>query len=132
MEELLVAALAARENAYVPYSKFKVGASLMTAAGKIYSGCNVENASYGLCNCAERTEVFKAISDGEREFKALLVVAETPEPTALCGACRQVIAEFNIPEIIMCNLNGKIKVVKLAELLPYAFSGKDINNTGDC
>ena len=93
-KKLLAAALAARENAYAPYSKFKVGAAVETADGHIFTGCNVENASYGLTCCAERNAVFAAIGSGARSFKALCVVADTEEPVAPCGACRQVLAEF--------------------------------------
>lgn len=120
-KELLAAALAARENAYAPYSKFKVGAAVETADGHIFTGCNVENASYGLTCCAERNAVFAAISSGARSFKALCVVADTEEPVAPCGACRQVLAEFPFEKIILANCKGLTKIMTVAELLPYGF-----------
>lgn len=126
MDELIHAAEAAREKAYAPYSKFKVGAAVETKNGKIFSGCNVENASYGLSNCAERTAIFNAVSEGEREFTRLAVIADTPEPASPCGACRQVIAEFGIKTIIMCNTKGERRDVKLQELLPFAFNKTDL------
>jgi cytidine deaminase len=126
MEVLIKAAQASRENAYVPYSNFKVGAAVLTQNGKIYAGCNVENASYGLCNCAERTAIFKAVSEGEQELVAIAVVADTIEPVAPCGACRQVIAEFGIDKIIMCNMNGEKRILTLEELLPYSFGKKQL------
>ncbi|MGB2992205.1 MAG: cytidine deaminase, partial [Paenisporosarcina sp.] len=98
----------ARENAYVPYSKFKVGAALMTKEGKVYHGCNIENAAYSMTNCAERTAMFKAVSEGERNFASISVVADTDGPVSPCGACRQVIAEFcepNMP-VYLINLKG--------------------------
>jgi cytidine deaminase len=125
MESLIRAAKAAREKAYSPYSNFKVGAAVMTPSGKIYSGCNVENASYGLTNCAERTAIYKAVSEGEHSFAALAVVADTDAPVAPCGACRQVIAEFGIEQIILGNIKGHTKILSLEELLPYAFTKND-------
>lgn len=115
------AAMEVRSKAYVPYSKFAVGAAVETGSGRIYSGCNVENASYGLTNCAERTAIFNAVSAGESQLLRLLVVADTPDPIAPCGACRQVMREFNIQEIILYNTTGEFKIVGIAELLPYAF-----------
>lgn len=115
-----------RENAYTPYSHFKVGAAVLTASGKVYGGCNIENSSYGLTNCAERTAIFKAVSEGEREFAALAVIADTDGPCSPCGACRQVIADFRIPRIIMANLKGDVKIMTLGELLPFAFSDSDM------
>lgn len=120
-KKLLAAALAARENAYAPYSKFKVGAAVETADGHIFTGCNVENASYGLTCCAERNAVFAAIGSGARSFKALCVVADTEEPVAPCGACRQVLAEFPFEKILLANCKGLTKVMTVAELLPYGF-----------
>lgn len=120
-KKLLAAALAARENAYAPYSKFKVGAAVETADGHIFTGCNIENASYGLTCCAERNAVFAAIGSGARSFKALCVVADTEEPVAPCGACRQVLAEFPFEKIILANCKGLTKVMTVAELLPYGF-----------
>ena len=120
-KKLLAAALAARENAYAPYSKFKVGAAVETADGHIFTGCNVENASYGLTCCAERNAVFAAIGSGARSFKALCVVADTEEPVAPCGACCQVLAEFPFEKIILANCKGLTKIMTVAELLPYGF-----------
>lgn len=124
--ELIEIARQYRENAYTPYSHFKVGAAVLTASGKFYGGCNIENSSYGLTNCAERTAIFKAVSEGEREFAALAVIADTDGPCSPCGACRQVIADFRIPRIIMANLKGDVKTMTLGELLPFAFSDSDM------
>ena len=125
-KELIEAARKYRENSYSPYSHFKVGAAVLTKDGKVYGGCNIENSSYGLTNCAERTAIFKAVSEGEREFAALALIADTDGPCSPCGACRQVIADFRIPRIIMANLRGEVKVVTLSELLPFAFSDSDL------
>ena len=121
-QELLNAALSARERAYAPYSKFLVGAAVMAKSGKIYTGCNIENASYGLTVCAERNALFSAVGAGEREFIALCVVGDTEAPISPCGACRQVMAEFKVPCIILANLKGDVKEYTLEELLPYGFS----------
>ena len=125
-EQLIDLAKKSRERAYVPYSKFKVGAAVLAASGKAYGGCNIENASYPVTNCAERTAIFKAVSEGERDLVAIAVVADTEDPCSPCGACRQVMAEFKIPRIIMTNMKGDTKVVSLAEILPFAFSDKDL------
>ena len=119
--ELLTEAMIVRNRAYTPYSKFAVGAAVEGESGRIYGGCNVENASYGLTICAERAAVFQAISAGETRLVRLLVVADTPEPVFPCGACRQVMQEFDIREIILCNLAGKRRSMTLFELLPYGF-----------
>lgn len=119
--ELLTEAMIVRNRAYTPYSRFAVGAAVEGESGRIYSGCNVENASYGLTICAERAAVFQAISAGETRLVRLLVVADTPEPVFPCGACRQVLREFDIREIILCNLAGEIRSMTLSELLPYGF-----------
>ena len=121
-KELLEAALAARERAYAPYSKFLVGAAVRAESGKIYTGCNVENASYGLTVCAERNALFNAVGVGERKFTALCVVGDTEEPISPCGACRQVMAEFKVPCIILANLKGDVKEYTLEELLPLSFN----------
>ena len=121
-QKLLNAALSARERAYAPYSKFLVGAAVLAKSGKIYTGCNIENASYGLTVCAERNALFSAVGAGEREFIALCVVGDTEAPISPCGACRQVMAEFKVPCIILANLKGDVKEYTLEELLPYGFS----------
>jgi cytidine deaminase len=131
-EQLVTKAIEARTYAYVPYSHFPVGAALLTEAGEIILGCNIENASYGLCNCAERTAFFKAISDAEQRtektFSALAVVADTNRPVPPCGACRQVMAEFcetSMP-VYLANLNGDIVETTVGELLPGAFQPQDL------
>mgnify|MGYP000898660794 FL=1 len=126
IQKLMDCAIKARENAYSPYSHFAVGAVLLCEDGTLYEGCNIENASYGLTNCAERTAIFKAVSEGHIKFKALAVVADTEGPCAPCGACRQVMAEFKIPLIIMGNSMGNIKIVTIEELLPFSFSEYDV------
>lgn len=126
IQNLMERAIKARENSYSPYSHFAVGAALLCEDGTIFEGCNIENASYGLTNCAERTAIFKAVSEGHITFKALAVVADTEGPCAPCGACRQVMAEFKIPLIIMGNLMENIKIVTMEELLPFSFSECDV------
>jgi cytidine deaminase len=127
--ELIEEAKKAREYAYVPYSKFKVGAALLTKDGKVYRGCNIENAAYSMCNCAERTALFKAYSEGDMEFAALAVIADTPRPVPPCGACRQVISELcpSDMKVILANLNGDIMELTVNELLPQAFSAEDMH-----
>jgi cytidine deaminase len=121
-DSLQAAALAARENAHAPYSKFRVGAALEDASGRVYTGCNIENATYGLTLCAERVAVFKAISEGAREFRRIAVAADTETLTPPCGACRQIMWEFcGDIEITLVNPRGKSEVVRLKELLPRAF-----------
>lgn len=117
------------EKAYVPYSKFPVGAALVTKDGKIYTGCNIENASYPLTNCAERTAVFKAVSEGDKEFQTIVVTADTEGPVSPCGACRQVLVEFCEPEmpVVLTNKKGDIKETTVSELLPGAFREKDMD-----
>lgn len=125
MEKLVEEARKALKNAYAPYSKFRVGAAVLTKNGKIYTGVNIENASYGLTICAERVAVFKAVSEGDREIEAVAVVVESDEPVAPCGACRQVIAEFN-PDatIVMATADGKkVVTANLKDLLPSPFRG---------
>ena len=125
---LLDAAVEASGHAYTPYSHFKVGAALLTAGGKIYTGCNIENASYSATNCAERTAIFKAVSEGRTDFKAIAIIGHKEnEPLQFCppcGTCRQVLAEFCEPdfEIVLMNDAREIKVYTLAELLPEHFS----------
>ena len=125
-QQLLEEAKRARGFSYSPYSSFAVGAAVRTKAGKVYKGCNIENRSFGITNCAERTAIFNAISAGERELEALAVAAAGDAPVPPCGACRQVIAEFGIPRIIMANLEGDVQVVSCEELLPGAFSGQNM------
>lgn len=120
-EKLLAEAMKAREKAYAPYSCFKVGAAVETADGQIFTGCNVENVSYGLTNCAERTAIFNAVASGYTELTALAVTADSDEPAAPCGACRQVMAEFGIKNIIMGNLKGDRRECRMDELLPFVF-----------
>ena len=122
-DKLLIAeALKVRKNAYAPYSKFKVGAALLGRSGKIYAGCNVENATYGATICAERSAVSKAVTDGERSFKKIAVVADMKEPCPPCGICRQILFEFSPNmKVIMVNLKGKTKIIELKKLLPSAF-----------
>jgi len=126
-QKLIRIARQARKNAYAPYSRFKVGAAVLTEGGKIYSGCNVENASYGLTNCAERTAIFRAVADGQKKIKAIAIVLEAPDFGAPCGACRQVIYEFgSSAEVIMATVAGKFKIKKISELLPDAFGPENL------
>ncbi len=128
-ETLIKEAKIAREKAYVPYSKFQVGAALLTTDGKIYHGCNVENAAFSMTNCAERTAFFSAYAHGDRQFEMLAVVADTDGPVSPCGACRQVISELcpKDMKVILTNLNGDTQELTVAELLPGAFSPEDLN-----
>jgi cytidine deaminase len=121
-ELLISAAKRARENAHAPYSNFRVGAALRATSGRIFTGCNVENATYGLTVCAERVAIFKAISEGERGFNAISVVTDADTLTPPCGACRQLIWEFcgDVP-VILANLKGKIEVIQMKELFPKPF-----------
>jgi cytidine deaminase len=122
MEGLLSAALAARENAYAPFSKFKVGAALEDSDGRIHTGCNVENATYGLTVCAERVAVWKAISEGVRKFRRVAVAADTDSLTPPCGACRQILWEFcGDIEVVLLNLRGNTEVHRMKELFPRPF-----------
>lgn len=129
IEQLIEEAKEARKQAYVPYSKFAVGAALLTENGKVYRGCNIENAAYSMANCAERTVLFKAISEGEKNFKLLAVVADTNRPCSPCGACRQVISEFCPPDmkVILTNLKGDLLETTVKELLPGAFNAGDLH-----
>jgi cytidine deaminase len=124
-KKLLAEAKRVRDFAYCPYSKFAVGAAVLGASGEIYGGCNVENAAYSVTNCAERTAIYNAVSAGEEDILALAVVTESSPPATPCGACRQVVAEFRIPRILIANLAGEVKEMTLSELLPDAFSGED-------
>ncbi|HTX33745.1 MAG TPA: cytidine deaminase [Bryobacteraceae bacterium] len=121
-DALIAAALAVRENAFAPFSKFKVGAAIEDAAGRIHTGCNVENATYGLTVCAERVAVFKAISEGARQFRRVAVAADTEVLTPPCGACRQILWEFcGDVEIMLANLAGKTESYRLKDLFPKPF-----------
>ena len=126
-KKLIKEAEKARKRAYTPYSKFKVGAAVLCDDGKIFTGCNIENASFGLALCAERVAIFKAVSEGSTKFEAIAVIGDTDKPCSPCGACRQVISEFdeNIP-LIMANLKGDVKIKKIGDLLPEAFGKKDL------
>jgi len=121
-------AIDARQNAYVPYSKFKVGAAVITDDGSIYTGCNIENASYGATNCAERTAIFKAISEGHKKIKAIAIVGDMSTNTYPCGICRQVIAEFATKDInIILVKNEDNYIIKtMEEILPGAFTKEDL------
>lgn len=122
MMELLEAALAARNYAHAPYSNFKVGAALEDQSGRIFTGCNIENATYGLTLCAERVAVFKAISEGARKFQRIAVAADTDVLTPPCGACRQILWEFcGDIELTLVNLQGKTETLRLKDLFPRPF-----------
>lgn len=121
-DALIDAAVAARENAHAAFSKFKVGAAVRDDAGRIHTGCNVENATYGLTICAERVAIFKAISEGARRFTRVAVVADTENLTPPCGACRQILWEFcGDVEIVLANPAGKTETLRLGALFPRAF-----------
>jgi cytidine deaminase len=121
-QQLIDAAKSARERAFAPYSNFQVGSAVETAEGMIFTGCNIESATYGLTMCAERVAIWKAVSDGETSFTRVAVVVDTEELTPPCGSCRQIIWEFcgDIP-VTMANLHGKIETIQMSELLPKAF-----------
>jgi cytidine deaminase len=127
-DRLLQAAIEAREKSYSPYSHYKVGAALLTTGGKIYTGCNIENAAYTPSNCAERTAIFKAVSEGEREFAAIAVV--TGNGGAPCGVCRQVMREF-APKLIVIvgDIKGNYQVVSLNDLLPSSFGPENLETS---
>ena len=121
-DALIAAALAARENAFAPYSKFRVGAAIEDADGRIHTGCNVENSTYGLTVCAERVAVFKAISEGVRKFRRVAIAADTDALTPPCGACRQILWEFcGDIEIVLVNLRGQTETYRLKDLFPKPF-----------
>lgn len=124
IEKLILTANRAKEYAYVPYSGFRVGAALLCKDGAVYTGCNIENSAYGPTNCAERTAVFKAVSEGRREFEAIAVISDSEDFTSPCGVCRQVLSEFCGPDfiILMCNSKMACRTITLGELLPFAFS----------
>ena len=126
-EALINAATQSRENAHAAYSNFRVGAGLRATSGRIFGGCNVENATYGLTVCAERVAIFKAISEGERGFDAIAVVTDTDSLTPPCGACRQLIWEFcgDVP-VILANLKGKVEIIAMKELFPKPFDASSL------
>jgi len=127
LRELVRYAKLARVNAHAPFSRFKVGAALRTRSGEIVTGCNIENATYGLTLCAERTAVFKAVSEGFKRFDAVAVVVDSPHIAAPCGPCRQILWEFcGDIWIHMQNLKGKSKTLRLAELLPLPFDRRNL------
>jgi len=121
------AALAARERAYAPYSSFRVGAAVLSSSGRVHTGQNVENASYGLSICAERAAIFAMVGQGERSFRAVAIATEAPLPTAPCGACRQVLREFG-PDalVLLVTTNGLEREHWLRDLLPFDFGPEDL------
>ncbi|GAC1398384.1 MAG: cytidine deaminase [Pyrinomonadaceae bacterium] len=125
--ELIEAATRAREQAFAPFSNFKVGAALETANGRVFMGCNIESASYGLTVCAERVALWKAVSEGVREFKRIAVVVDTENLTTPCGACRQLLWEFcGDATVILANLHGDVQTMGVSDLLPRAFDAKQL------
>ena len=127
-EDLIKAAMEAKEHAYAPYSNFRVGAALLTKDGKIYQGCNIENAGYTPTNCAERTAFFKAVYEGERNFESIAVNGDADDYLYPCGVCRQVMAEFCAPEfkVFVSKKNGEYLEFTLAEILPGAFTSTEL------
>lgn len=126
-KHLADSAIKAKQNALAIYSNFFVGAAVLTNQDKVYTGCNVESSSYSLTICAERTAIFKAISEGEREFKAIAVAVDTEDFISPCGACRQIISDLcGEIDVILVNSNGDYIVKKTSELLPFAFGDKDL------
>jgi cytidine deaminase len=128
-QELIKSAIESKQFSYSPYSNFRVGAALLSDDNRIFTGCNVESSSYGLTMCAERTAIFKAYSEGERKFIAIAVAADTEDYISPCGACRQVISDLcGDIDVILINKNNDHKIFKASELLPFAFSDKELNN----
>lgn len=124
---LVQKAIEAKENAYAPYSNFRVGAALLTEDDQIITGCNVEISSYSLTICAERNAIFKAYSDGKRKFKAIAVAADTNDYISPCGACRQVISDLcGDIDVILINGNNETKILRTQQLLPFAFTDKEL------
>src|SRR3984957_7481944 len=120
--DLIAAATLARVNAHAHYSNFRVGAAVRARSGRVFTGCNIENSTYGLTLCAERVAIFKALSEGEREFDALAVVADTDALTPPCGACRQIIWEFcGDADVVLANLKGRIEIHRMSALFPKPF-----------
>jgi len=128
---LVEKALEARKYAYAPYSHFRVGAALRTKSGRIFTGCNIENASFGATNCAERTALFKAISEGQKEFDTIAIVSDSDHLTFPCGICRQVLMEFGPGiRVIAANRKGEFSVFTLEEMLPCSFGAQDMKLNG--
>lgn len=126
-KQLVSIAAKAKENAYVPYSNFRVGAALLTKGGKVYTGCNVENASFGATNCAERTAIFKAVSEGEKEFQAIAINTDMEGMIFPCGICRQVMLEFARDlKVYVSNKHGEYKKFNLEQLIPQSFTVNDM------
>jgi cytidine deaminase len=126
-KELIQAARKAKKNSHSPYSKFRVGAALLTKSGKIYTGCNIENSSYSLTVCAERTALFKAVSEGEKKFLAMVISTDVKDFISPCGACRQVISDLaGDIDIVLTNGVGKTKIMRMKELLPHPFTPKNL------
>lgn len=130
-KQLLEMATAAMEKAYSPYSKIKVGAALLMKSGKIYTGCNIENASFGATNCAERTAIFKAVSEGETDFDRIAVVGNLDHPISPCGICRQVMLEFSQDMSILLGTPESYQIYTMEELMPLAFIKKDFEHIKD-
>jgi len=129
--QLIKEATAARVRSVAPFSKFLVGAALQTDEGKVFTGCNVESASYGLTVCAERVAIWKALSEGERDFARLVIVADTEQLTPPCGTCRQIIWEFcKHATILLANLHGQKEELHIADLLPRAFDARFLKEAG--
>ena len=127
-QKLAKQAAAARKYSYSPYSRFRVGAALLTKRGKVYSGCNIEISSFALTICAERTALFKAVSEGEKEFTAISVATDEDDFTAPCGACRQVIMDLaGDIDFVMSKKSGEVKVLKMSELFPHPFGSKNLH-----
>jgi len=126
-ESLITAAKQIRENAHAPYSNFRVGAAVRAGSGRIFGGCNIENATFGLTVCAERIAIFKALSEGERNFDAIAVVTDTERLTPPCGACRQIIWEFcgDVP-VILTNLQGQKETIAMRDLFPKPFDSSNL------
>ncbi|WP_010530786.1 cytidine deaminase [Lentibacillus jeotgali] len=131
-QELLKEAIAIKNKAYVPYSKFPVGAALLSRSGKIYTGCNIENAAYPVSCCAERVAIFKAVADGVYDFSEMTVAADTERPVPPCGSCRQVMSEFfdSSMKIHLSNTHEQTKTLTMNELLPFSFQSEDMGERG--
>jgi len=128
-KKLIEAAMRAKNNSYSPYSNFRVGAALLTKTGKIFTGCNIENSSYSLTICAERTAIFKAVSEGQRNFKAIAISSDMKEIIPPCGACRQVLMDLASDiDVILSGSNNKPIIIKLSKLLPMPFDSKMLTN----